>query len=292
MKPPTSTAPTLLPARVDSAVLAKYRHPGEPLILVKLVGVGNSAPYDFHDKGTRSFIFRYESQQEGHILRVPLHLWQENKARLAHDIMDQRRLPHALIVTLDQPALTSTAILPADTEMGATDTRADARIVVGPGAVPTVAPTSGEGSGDRPQGDGRAACPQAAAAETPEHPDTPPTLTAQREVDSGNRPGTAAAIIYTTAATATILPASTSTTGGVAPPAESPALTSTLQADSPPLIAGRPLHEAAYDLVESPKRLKALAALLGVSEPDLRAAITHPASRIELATAGWVRRRA
>ena len=260
MKPPTSTAPTLLPARVDSAVLAKYRHPGEPLIIVKLVGVGNSAPYDFHDKGTRSFIFRYESQQEGHILRVPLHLWQENKARLAHDIMDQRRLPHALIVTLEQPALTSTAILPADTEMGATDTRADARIVVGPGAVPTVAPTSGEG---------RAACPQAAAAETPEHPDTPPTLTALREVDSGNRPGTAAA---------TTLPDSTITPGSVAPPAASPLTTEATiqQADAPPLIAGRPLHEAAYDLVESPKRLKALAALLGVPEPDLRAAITHP----------------
>jgi hypothetical protein len=56
--------------------------------------------------------------------------------------------------------------------------------------------------------------------------------------------------------------------------------------------AARPLHELAYDLVEQPKRLKVLAALLGEAEGALRAALVHPDSRIELANAGWVRRKA
>jgi hypothetical protein len=169
---PTTTLPRL-PARVDSALLARHRRDAEPLVLLKLVGVGNTAPYDFHDKGTRSYIFRFESAQEGHILRVPLHLWQAEGARLAHDIMDQRRQPHALIVFLDMaapatapaaepPAVvvatgassTLTAAQPSSAEspplssqkMGATDTSTETRIVVGPGSEPTVAPTLGQGS--------------------------------------------------------------------------------------------------------------------------------------------------
>ncbi|MBB5035487.1 hypothetical protein [Prosthecobacter vanneervenii] len=103
---PNTPALSRLPARVDSTLLAKHRRADEPLVVLKLVGVGNTAPYDFHDKGTRSYIFRHESAQEGHILRVPLHLWQADGARLAHDLMDQRRLPHAMVVFLD-PATTA-----------------------------------------------------------------------------------------------------------------------------------------------------------------------------------------
>jgi hypothetical protein len=207
-------------------VLAKFRLPDEPLILVKLVGVGNSAPYDFHDKGTRSFIFRFESALEGHVLRVPLHLWQENHARLAHDLLDQRRLPHAIIVFLELPPVAQPP-QPPSSPMGATDTRTETRIVVGPGSEPTVAPTF-------------------------------PLQASEASPATGS---------------------------------ESSAAT-TLQAAPPPPSADRPLHEAAYDQAATPKRLKALAALLGVTEPALRTAITHPASQIELATAGWVRRKA
>lgn len=219
MKPSTTPCPSLstvitLPGRVDSALLAKHRRADEPLVVVKLVGVGNTAPYDFHDKGTRSYIFRFESAQEGHILRVPLHLWQAGKGRLAHDLMEQRRLPHAMVVTLDAPTEAKPAPSTNLTEMGATDTSTDTRNVVGPGAEPTVAPAS-----------------------------------------------------LSVAATS-------------------------VQAAEPPLIAGRPLHEAAYALVEPPKRLKALAALLGVAEGALREAIGQADSRIELANAGWVRRKA
>ena len=237
MKPNTTPCPSLttvltLPGRVDSALLAKHRRADDPLVVVKLVGVGNNAPYDFHDKGTRSFIFRFESALEGHVLRVPLHLWQAGKGRLAHDLMEQRRLPHAMVVTLDAPAAAKTAPLTNLTEMGATDTSTDTRNVVGPGAEPTVAPASAEEK-----------------AET----------TAQAAV--------ADAAIVSVAATS-------------------------VQVKVPLLIAGRPLHEAAYELVEPPKRLKALAALLGVAEDALRAGIGHADSRIELANAGWVRRKA
>lgn len=219
MKPSTTPCPSLstvitLPGRVDSALLAKHRRADDPLVVVKLVGVGNTAPYDFHDKGTRSYIFRFESAQEGHILRVPLHLWQAGKGRLAHDLMEQRRLPHAMVVTLDAPTEAKPTPLTNLTEMGATDTSTDTRNVVGPGAEPTVAPAS-----------------------------------------------------LSVAATS-------------------------VQAVEPPLIAGMPLHEAAYALVEPPKRLKALAALLGVAEDALRASIGQADSRIELANAGWVRRKA
>ncbi len=233
MKPSTTPCPSLttvltLPGRVDSSLLAKHRRADDPLVVVKLVGVGNNAPYDFHDKGTRSYVFRFESALEGHILRVPLHLWQAGKGRLAHDLMEQRRLPHAMVVTLDAPTAAKPTPLTNLTEMGATDTSTDTRNVVGPGAEPTVAPALGEEKAQAAEADG-----------------------------------------------STVSVAATS-----------------VQAVEPPLIAGRPLHEAAYDLVEPPKRLKALAALLGVAEDALRAGIGHADSRIELANAGWVRRKA
>jgi hypothetical protein len=242
MKPITTACPSLttvltLPARVDSSLLAKFRRADDPLVVVKLVGVGNNAPYDFHDKGTRSYIFRFESALEGHILRVPLHLWQAGKGRLAHDLMEQRRLPHAMVVTLDAPIPAKPTPQTNLTEMGATDTSTDTRNVVGPGAEPTVAPAS---AGEK-------------------------ALNAETEVK----------------AQAAVADASTASVAATS-----------VQAVVPPLIAGRPLHEAAYELVEPPKRLKALAALLGVAEDALRAGIGHADSRIELANAGWVRRKA
>jgi hypothetical protein len=241
MKPNTTACPSLttvltLPARVDSSLLAKHRRADDPLVVVKLVGVGNNAPYDFHDKGTRSYVFRFESALEGHILRVPLHLWQAGKGRLAHDLMEQRRLPHAMVVTLDAPTAAKPTPPTNLTEMGATDTSTDTRNVVGPGAEPTVAPASAGEKALNAEADVKA---QAAEADA-----------------------------------ATVSVAATNVQAVV------------------PLIAGRPLHEAAYDLVEPPKRLKALAALLGVAEDALRTGIGHADSRIELANAGWVRRKA
>ncbi|MCX6851084.1 MAG: hypothetical protein NTY98_19415 [Verrucomicrobia bacterium] len=242
---PSLTTVLTLPGRVDSALLAKFRRADDPLVVVKLVGVGNNAPYDFHDKGTRSYIFRFESALEGHILRVPLHLWQAGKGRLAHDLMEQRRLPHAMVVTLDAPTAAKPTPLTNLTEMGATDTSTDTRNVVGPGAEPTVAPASASACGAKAVADSSLT--------------VKPSVKAQAAVADAS----------------TVSVAATS-----------------VQAVVPPLIAGRQLHEAAYELVEPPKRLKALAALLGVAEDALRAGIGHADSRIELANAGWVRRKA
>lgn len=255
MKPNTTACPSLttvitLPGRVDSALLAKFRRADEPLIVVKLVGVGNNAPYDFHDKGTRSYIFRFESLLEGHILRVPLHLWQAGKGRLAHDLMEQRRLPHAMVVLLEPPTAAKPTPPMNLTEMGATDTSTDTRNVVGPGAEPTVAPASGSASGALTIAEGGGA--------------------ALTIVDSGLT--------------------ETRSAGAANASAVSVAATS-VQTEVPLLVGGRPLHEAAYALAEPPKRLKALAALLGVAEGALRAAIAQPESQLELANAGWVRRK-
>ncbi|WP_395746564.1 hypothetical protein [Prosthecobacter sp.] len=252
----TNSCPSLvtvstLPARVDSAMLAKFRRADEPLVVVKLVGVGNTAPYDFHDRGTRSYLFRYEAQMEGHILRVPLHLWQAGKGRLAHELMEQRRLPHAMVVLLESPAAAAPRSNDAE-KRGATDTRADTRIVVGPGAEPTVAPASGGACGALTMAEG--ACGALTVAEG-----ACGTLTM---VDGG-----LPEVFQTTANHGKRLP---TTANG----AES-----------------APLHEAAYALVDSPRRLRALAALLGEPEGALRAAIVHAGSRIELVNGGWVRRR-
>ncbi|OYW75672.1 MAG: hypothetical protein B7Z37_12335 [Verrucomicrobia bacterium 12-59-8] len=288
MKPNTTPCPSLttvltLPGRVDSALLAKHRRADEPLIVVKLVGVGNTAPYDFHDKGTRSYIFRFESLQEGHILRVPLHLWQAGKGRLAHDLMDQRRLPHAVVVTLDAPTAAKPTPLMNVTEMGATDTRTDTRNVVGPGAEPTVAPASGDmAASDDCCGNAPTkiplGCRETCGGALGESA-LPAAGNAEQKLESQPREGGAAC----PQAAAVEAPDAISSTVSVA--------ATSLQAEEPPLIGGRPLHEAAYDLVETPKRLKALAALLGVAEGALRAAIDHADSRLEVGNAGWVRRK-
>lgn len=246
MIPTTPVRAVSLPPRVDSAMLLKHRQGNEPIVVVKLIGVGTTANYDFRDKGTRSYVFRNEPQMEGHILRIPLSLWMagegRNKAKLAHEIMDQRRMMHSMVILFETPPAAiskqqeveqpAEKAAPANTspEMVATDTP-ETRNVVGPGVEATVA-----------------------TAED--------TFTSQGESDSSD--------LHTVAS------------GGSTPPPASISETP----DSP-------LHERALSLVtDNPKRLKALAALLGVEEADLRAAIDHPYSKIELANAGWVRPKA
>lgn len=247
MIPTTPVRTVSLPSRVDSAMLLKHRQGNEPIVVVKLIGVGTTANYDFRDKGTRSYVFRNEPQMEGHILRIPLSLWMagegRNKAKLAHEIMDQRRMMHSMVILFETPPAAiskqqeverpAVEAAPANTspEMVATDTPESTRNVVGPGVEATVA-----------------------TAED--------IFTSQGESDSSDPYKVASA-------------------------GSTPAPTSI--SETPDL----PLHERALSLVtDNPKRLKALSALLGVSETDLRAAIEHSESKIELANAGWVRPKA
>lgn len=104
--------PTTIPSRVDSSLLAKYRREGDPVIVVKLLGVGSLSPFDYRGRDVRSYVFRYEPVEQGHILRVPSHLWHENRAAIARDIMEQRG-PHMLIVTVEMPAAAPQAVAPA-----------------------------------------------------------------------------------------------------------------------------------------------------------------------------------
>ena len=270
---PSPTTPTI-PARADSTTLAKHFQPGEPAVIVKLVGVGNTAPFEFRDsKGSRTFVMRWDARAGGHQIRVPLSIWQANNAKIAHDFMDQRRMSHAVVVTFEVPIWTRSqivdafkqyvqsaerneagaahfelmeialnadllSIVPEDTfptEKGATDTASDALNVVGPGlAEPTVAPAS-------------KTSPAVIIAPAPL---SGPGLT-------GNEPITDEAF----------------------------------RANMSLQTIEKPMHELAYDLVEQPKRIKALAALMGVDEAILRESTTSTASKVELVNPGWVRRK-
>lgn len=287
-------SPTTLPARVDSSILAKHLTAGEPVVLVKLVSVGNTAPYDFRDaKGSRAYVFRWDLKAGGHILRVPLHLWQANKAQIAHDIMDQRRLPNAIVVTVELPQTLNAAEaifgfagwLTTRTQETIMGGNADCAVVAG------LCKEFMEANKLTPPRDGwqnfLTHPTEKGATDTANEGDvqnvvglsqaSPPTVAlASEEIATDEQP----------APVATDEPQEEAPADEPPPQEEAPAVNTaplTLTSDT---IAG-----LAFDNVEQPKRIKALAAILGVEEEVLRAAIESPGSKVELAKAGWVRRK-
>lgn len=100
---PSKPQPFRLPQRFDSPTLAKYAIPGEPTVIVRAVGVGSTAPFEYSDRNGRQAIFRYEREYDAHVLKVPASVWNHNKGFMAHELMDQRRLPHPLVVTVEVP---------------------------------------------------------------------------------------------------------------------------------------------------------------------------------------------
>ena len=235
---PTTPIPANLPARLDSATLAKYIQDGEPVIVAKFLGVGNTSPYDYRAKDNRAYVFRYDSKLEGHVLRIPLRIWQgDGKKRptdnLAHAMMDERRMPHPMVVTVEMPKEIVKAPLGASqlSSQGESDS-SDPHKVASAGATPAPASTLTESP------------PEMGAADT---------IPAQNVVGLSDEPTAASAV-------------------------------------EDEVLLG-PIASHAFSLVESPKRIKALAALLGVEESTLRNAIDSPGSQVELAAAGWVRRK-
>ncbi len=232
MKPTTSII--TLPPLSDSSSLAKYHKPGEPTVVVKMTGVGNNQPYSYR-AGDKTFMFRWVSAYQGHVLRVPLNLWQQNKAKLAHEIMDQRKQNHALVVLLEVSAsaeiklcevtepvgLRPGSLTFSTPEMGAADTT-PAQNVAGLSEEPTAAPAVEDEEGD-----------------ATEAADLAAEMT--QDVD-----------------------------------------------DIPEPSLGQRIYDAVY---ERPKRLNELAASLGVMGDSLRNAIARHESRVEIAAAGWVRRK-
>ncbi len=106
---PSKPQPFRLPQRFDSPTLAKYAIPGEPTVIVRAVGVGSTAPFEYSDRNGRQAIFRYEREYDAHVLKVPASVWNHNKGFMAHELMDQRRLPHPLVVTVEVPAIAGTS---------------------------------------------------------------------------------------------------------------------------------------------------------------------------------------
>lgn len=278
-------SPTTLPARVDSTILARYLTAGEPVVLVKLVAVGNTAPYDFRDaKGSRAYVFRWDLKAGGHVLRVPLSLWQANKAQMAHDIMDQRRLANAIVVTVEMPVPPVTTfkqrVLAEYAELGERLTKLDAFL----SDIPPNVELSEE--------DHTLLVEQQSAmhayhdvlgrrvARLDDEPAKAPENTSPPEkgaTDTANEGDVQNVVGLSQASPPTVAPASEETSE---------------PQDGIPIIYGdKPLYEAAFGLVEQPKRIKALAALLDVEEEALRASIKMPGSKVELAQAGWVRRK-
>ena len=89
---------TNLPSRVNSALFAKHLIPGEPVVVVKIEGLGFTGDYDHQLEG-RAFVFRHDVKAGGHTLRIPAHLWMQNKAKLAHELMARRtRLPMIALI--------------------------------------------------------------------------------------------------------------------------------------------------------------------------------------------------
>lgn len=74
---------------------------GEPVIVLVARGIGATQPYEFRDRDGRSFLLKWEGKLEGHVLRVPWHVWMADGGRLADGVMNQRRLPFALVVLVE-----------------------------------------------------------------------------------------------------------------------------------------------------------------------------------------------
>jgi len=265
---------TTLPARVDSAMLAKYRQDGEPVIILKLIGVGNTALFDFRDKGTRSYVFRFDSTFGGHIIRIPLSLWQANKGQMAHDIMDQRRTTQTMIVLVEMPT-PAPIEQPSLTEPLTATNAGDAQFTID--CIKATIASYKDSDNSNAEESLRECLDRisnavsgtiTAPASTPESPQMGATDTSA-EVRNVVGPDDVPTVA----------------------PASSPSNETTADDGSQHMVGDVHLFQAAYDLVESPKRLKALAALLGVEETPLREAIGCPMSKVELVTAGWVRRK-
>jgi hypothetical protein len=280
MKPTTPTT-TTLPARSDSSTLAKYHRPGEPIVIVKFTGVGNPSPYDFRAKDNRSYIFRFESKLQGHTLRVPLNLWQQNNAKLAHDMLDERRLPHPMVITLEMPSV-------EPMEQPSLTDPLIAALIADPDFAWSWHCNIAMAFYDAEQGrKDPAACNAGAAlflsrftggeVDTTTHPAYQQTQGGETETSSAKMGATdtnaESRIVVGPGDDSTVAPA-----GGDLTPSFGPHHPQTVL-------------KCAYDLVESPKRIKALAALLSIDEPLLRIAIARPDSLVELAAAGWVRRK-
>lgn len=358
---PSKPQPFRLPQRFDSPTLAKYAIPGEPTVIVRAVGVGSTAPFEYSDRNGRQAIFRYEREYDAHVLKVPASVWNHNKGFMAHELMDQRRLPHPLVVTVDIPTAEATSpikelidAMKADPEyawgwhcnlaMAMHDSGAGPHQACNKGAALFLSllsdgavDTTQHPAYENTQGNIKPVLPTAANAEAIkpwiEALGLLSTLAPEMVINVDDPVGMAKTIIETVSksqdgqeakssgpypenAGASPAPATTSpkmdAPGNseeasdvvVGQVSEQPGASSTLTGDQPspfshdgsgtdmPTIAPVPsLYSRAWDMLESPMRLKELAVVLETEPEMLKASIQDPLSTVELGHAGWVKRR-
>ncbi|HYF33991.1 MAG TPA: hypothetical protein VD994_01770 [Prosthecobacter sp.] len=119
-----------LPSRVDSAFLAKHQREGEPMIIAKISGIGNVAPYEFRGHGVRAYVLRWEPKLNAHTLRVPLRLWMQNDHRLAHDLLEHDSLPLPIVVLIDAPVTPEPEVKPQAKKPTAAPTRRRTELLI------------------------------------------------------------------------------------------------------------------------------------------------------------------
>lgn len=290
---PSKPQPFRLPQRFDSPTLAKYAIPGEPTVIVRAVGVGSTAPFEYSDRNGRQAIFRYEREYDAHVLKVPASVWNHNKGFMAHELMDQRRLPHPLVVTVEVPAAGAAnveAIKPWIEALGLLSTLAPGMVinVDDPvGMAKTIIETVSK-SQDGQEAKSSGPYPESASASL-----APATTSAPSVADALGIEPMKADESPEMDAPGNSKEASDVVVGQVS---EQPGASATFSTDGsgtdmPTGNAPAPLYSRAWDMLESPMRLKELAAALETEPETLKASIQEPLSAVELGHAGWVKRR-
>ncbi|WP_075089146.1 hypothetical protein [Verrucomicrobium spinosum] len=89
-----------LPLEISTKTLLPYAKPGEPIVTMRMLAVGNLSAFRMGGRTNRVFRFEYSRALSCHVLSIPLSLWQMDKLALAREVLDQR-LMHSIIVDVE-----------------------------------------------------------------------------------------------------------------------------------------------------------------------------------------------
>lgn len=87
-----------LPGRMDDTFLKPHFRAGEPVIVLVAKGICSILPYEFQDREGRYYMLYWDAKLEGHVMRIPWHLWMEEDGKWADAMMNQHRFPFSLVV--------------------------------------------------------------------------------------------------------------------------------------------------------------------------------------------------
>lgn len=327
---PSKPQPFRLPQRFDSPTLAKYAIPSEPTVIVRAVGVGSTAPFEYSDRNGRQAIFRYEREYDAHVLKVPASVWNHNKGFMAHELMDQRRLPHPLVVTVEVPVIKKPVFVG---ECSPISKSQDGQEAKSSGQYPESASASlAPATNLKEQGASIVEAIKSANIANEDWIDGVMKLatddfnrgflsaklqeigaslaastedfreeflkavkaaydlddTTSPEMDAPGNSEEASDVVVGQVSEQPGASATFTGDGNDEPSSFSPDGSGT---DMPTIAPEPPLYSRAWDMLESPMRLKELAAALETDPDTLKASIQDHLSTVELGHAGWVKRR-